>query len=198
MIYFTSDLHFGHNSILKYNQKYRSGYKTTSDMDEDLIKIWNQTVNPDDIVFSLGDFSFKGLSFTLDKLKRLNGKHHMILGNHDQVIIKYKDKLLQETKYDGNALIESIKDYRELKIFDEKRNKEVEFVLFHYPIMHWNKDQYGSIHLYGHMHDISVELDGRALNVCFDSHGKILSLDEVLDLVEHKKIANSHHQKNKD
>lgn len=58
-------------------------------MDEYLIYIWNDTVGENDIVYNLGDVSFHKDSKKTEKiLKRLNGYHRLILGNHDKQIIK--------------------------------------------------------------------------------------------------------------
>ena len=55
-IWFTSDLHFGHQNIV---------------------------VKDDDIVFDLGDFAFAPNSKWKEILSRLNGIHYLILGNHE-------------------------------------------------------------------------------------------------------------------
>lgn len=191
MIYFTSDFHFSHNNILKFSPKFRSQFKDITEMDEKLIEMWNSVIKPEDEVYNLGDVCF---SRDLNKLKailrRLNGKHHLILGNHDQLIIENKDKLLKEYKNDGNPLFSSINQYLELEYEKQK------YVLFHYPIQEWNRGHYGAIHLYGHIHDSIAPLKGKALNVGIDLHCKILSKDDVLEMV--CKIPNfTHHNKDK-
>lgn len=78
-IFFTSDLHFGHQNILKFCNR---PWKTTEEMDEALIKRWNSVVGKDDIVFNLGDFAFAPDRRWKEVLSRLNGHHYLILGNH--------------------------------------------------------------------------------------------------------------------
>lgn len=85
--FFTSDHHFGHANILKYEAQNRvddmgERFLDVDAMGEHLIARWNDTVGPDDEVFVLGDFSFKR-AVMASHLPRLNGKKHLICGNHD-------------------------------------------------------------------------------------------------------------------
>ena len=53
-------------------------------MNEEIIKRWNNKVNPEDIVYHIGDFSFKVRSYTNPWEDRLNGTIIHIKGNHDK------------------------------------------------------------------------------------------------------------------
>lgn len=79
-VFFTSDLHFGHQNILKFCNR---PWKTVEEMDKALIENWNSVVGKDDIVFDLGDFAFAPNWRWKEILSQLNGKHYLILGNHD-------------------------------------------------------------------------------------------------------------------
>lgn len=79
-IFFTSDLHFGHKNILQFCNR---PFATTEEMDEALIQNWNSVIKPNDWVFNLGDFAFAPHWRWYEILARLNGKHVLILGNHD-------------------------------------------------------------------------------------------------------------------
>ena len=78
-VFFTSDLHFGHQNILKFCNR---PWETTEEMDKALIENWNSVVGKDDIVFDLGDFAFAPNWRWKEILSQLNGKHYLILGNH--------------------------------------------------------------------------------------------------------------------
>jgi calcineurin-like phosphoesterase family protein len=95
LIYVTSDTHFSHANIIKYCNR---PFKNIDEMNYTLIQKWNEVVNEDDEVYHLGDFAFvqrkdNSISYK-ETLKRhltyltnkLNGKIHLILGNHDSKI----------------------------------------------------------------------------------------------------------------
>jgi calcineurin-like phosphoesterase family protein len=90
-----------------------------------------------DDVFILGDVSFGSEQNTYDTLQMMNGKKHLIIGNHDHNI--YKSKRL-------SSCFASMQNYKEITV-DTTR-----LVLFHYPIESWNRWRHGAIHLHGHMH----------------------------------------------
>lgn len=52
-------------------------------MDQKLIENWNKKVGPNDYIFILGDFCFKGSQYWDRILDQLNGHKFLILGNHD-------------------------------------------------------------------------------------------------------------------
>ncbi len=131
-IFFTSDLHFGHANIIKYDNR---PFNSASHMDEEIIRRWNKTVSQEDTVFILGDISWYDDKKTIQIVNRLNGHKHLILGNHDKKI--------------GGAkkCFESIKDYAEL------RYEGHTFIMSHYPIHFYNHQYKGAIMLYGHVHN---------------------------------------------
>lgn len=55
MIYFTSDLHMGHENIIKYCNR---PFRDANEMDRVLIENICQTVGPSDTLYVLGDFCF--------------------------------------------------------------------------------------------------------------------------------------------
>ena len=84
-------------------------------MDRALIRLWNSRVNPCDTVYNIGDLSFhKDMQANISIFSKLNGKHVLVLGNHDEAIKKHKDELLAIKKQDGNALFEEIYEYKEI------------------------------------------------------------------------------------
>ena len=137
-IFFTSDLHFGHKNIIKFCNR---PWKTTEEMDEALIANWNSVVGKNDIVFDLGDFAFATNSRWKELLQRLNGKHYLILGNHDG--IRWPgDKTMQ--------LFERVE--QQMIIYIDNRC----IYLNHYPYLcyggSWRKPEHAVWQLYGHVH----------------------------------------------
>ena len=83
MIFYTSDLHFGHANAIKFDER---PFTDVDDMADGMIHNWNSRVGKNDTVYILGDFCFK-LKDPEPILARLKGHKRLILGNHDQVIM---------------------------------------------------------------------------------------------------------------
>lgn len=79
-IWFTADTHFGHENIVRFCGR---PFANVAEMNEELIRRWNETVPEDGIVFHLGDFCMGGSREWNDIMYRLHGKIYLILGNHD-------------------------------------------------------------------------------------------------------------------
>lgn len=79
-IWLTSDLHLNHKNVIEYNNR---PFSSVDEMNEKLIRNWNETVPEDGIVFDLGDLCFGGSSVWNELIPQLHGKHYLILGNHD-------------------------------------------------------------------------------------------------------------------
>ena len=78
-IFFSSDHHFYHANIIKLCNR---PFSSVIDMNEAMIRLWNETVSPEDTVHYLGDFS---MAFRPVELytHRLNGTKYLVPGNHD-------------------------------------------------------------------------------------------------------------------
>jgi calcineurin-like phosphoesterase family protein len=131
MIYFTSDLHFGHDKILEYCPR---PYENTGEMNVGLIERINSVVSDCDTLYILGDIAIGNMSKmqAQELISQIHGKKILIRGNH-------------EKSYD-ESLFEEVCDYKEITY------KNILFVLFHYPIEEWKNRECGSIHLHGHIH----------------------------------------------
>ena len=79
--YIIADTHFGHANIIQYANR---PFRDVSHMNEMLIRNWNETVQSDDLVYSLGDFTLSRRIEVIENLVgRLNGRKILIMGNHD-------------------------------------------------------------------------------------------------------------------
>ncbi len=75
--WFISDTHFYHANIIKYCNR---PFNNVEEMNQILIDNWNENIKKNDIVYFLGDFSFK----PNEVINRLNGNIIFLLGNHDK------------------------------------------------------------------------------------------------------------------
>lgn len=137
MNYYISDLHIG--CINKYDGR-------TLEMDRLLVNNWNNTVTNADTVYILGDVARFGSNrmnaYACSILSQLKGKNKiLIIGNHDTEGIK--DPRVSQ-------LFTEITSYKE--ITDNFNGINNNIVLSHFPIMFWNNQHKGWIHLYGHVH----------------------------------------------
>ena len=131
-VFLVSDTHFGHNGVCHFMQndgvtKLRP-WDNAEDMDEEMVKRWNDRVRPNDKVYHLGDVVMKRKS--LEIMSRLNGDKVLIRGNHDI----FKDE-----------------DYR--KYFRELRAYHVMngMILSHIPIHPESLGRFGT-NIHGHLH----------------------------------------------
>ena len=78
-IFIVSDLHLGHDKSFIYGAR---GFENIEDMNEAIIRKWNEVVDEEDDVYVLGDLVM-GEERNLQLLRRLNGYFHIARGNHD-------------------------------------------------------------------------------------------------------------------
>lgn len=158
----TSDLHFGHTNIMKFCPKTRGHYKDVDHMDAEMIRLWNESVGPEDITYILGDVAFTNVQKAAYILRSLNGSKILIKGNHDS-------KLVKDTRF-TDCFVE-VHDYLRLVY-----NKQYLIILFHYPVWEWDQMHRGSIHFHGHLHgNFNGMPDSRAVDVSYDATGNVVS-----------------------
>lgn len=134
--WFTADTHFGHINIIRYTNR---PFKTVEEMDDALIKNWNQCVTPKDHIYHLGDFCFKEPAWYL---RRLQGNIHFVPGNHDKRMKQYRE----EMKNNSNKYVHFMLPLDEVKIGDQL------IILSHYAMKTFRSSHYGAYQLYGHSH----------------------------------------------
>ena len=134
MMYFISDLHFGHKNCLAFDNR---NFPSIEAHDNYLIKQWNEKVGPDDEVWILGDVSWHNVTRTTEIFRQLNGIKNLCIGNHDKNYLKNKD---------FRDCFKEICHYKEIEFND------MFIVLSHYCIPDFNMHYYGAYHLYGHVH----------------------------------------------
>lgn len=178
MIYLTSDTHFSHDKDFVY--KFR-GFDSPTEMNKYIVKKWNEIVNPDDIVYHLGDIVMSDIETGMETFKQLNGQFHIIRGNHDT-----------DTK---------IEKYRELpnvlsiEYATEIQYRKFRFFLCHYPaitrVLDDKPRKQGIINLHGHTHQETNFRDDNnpyVYHVGMDSHNLLpVSLDDIIEEITKKK-----------
>lgn len=158
-VFFTSDTHFAHARIVELCKR---PFSSVEEMDHEMIKRWNQKVQPSDTVFHLGDFSLKSGEEAQKYLSRLNGTLHLIHGNHDRNSVRALSGWV------------SVSGLREL-------HHEGRYItLCHYSMRVWNGSHRGSLMLYGHSHG-TLPGNTQSLDVGVDAWDfQPVTLEEIL------------------
>lgn len=143
-IWLISDTHFGHENILKYENR---PFKDIDEMDEKMVENWNSVVKQGDKVYHLGDVWMGSGERAYKTLSRLNGKKRLVLGNHDDVKSAPIMKWFQ-------------------KVYLFRSFKEFGLTLSHVPMhpgsIKWVDD--GGINVHGHIHSKTVQMGGTLFN----------------------------------
>lgn len=147
MDFFTADWNLNHFNIIKYQNR---PYKTTDEMNADLINKCNAKVKSGDRLFFLGGFLFGPLDE--DKFVRTAAYFRkqitcdnifLIYGNHDRRGRK---------KTNFRNLFSFVGDYLEVLTEDN-----ISLILSYYPIEfpYWNRIKDGAWHLHGHTYKLN-------------------------------------------
>jgi calcineurin-like phosphoesterase family protein len=163
-IFVISDTHFNHANILKFTDEggypVRPGFKNVSDMNEFMIRSWNDTVGPEDHVYHLGDVYFGPDDAADDILSRLNGKKRLIVGNHDEI----KSRVLQ-------------KHFQKMMLW--RLFKEHDILLTHVPI-HQSEIRKAKYNVHGHIHQNDAPSSSH-INVSVEKTGyRPILLDDIV------------------
>ena len=152
-IWFTADTHFGHENIIAHDSR---PWSTVVEMEEGIIENWNAVVQPEDTVYHLGDFTMGGKYGTLLRiLGKLNGKIHLIKGNHDKPM-----RQLAHNFENPEEVARPKGDYQLKRILVpdmDARGGTQQIYLCHFLLESWPSSHYGAWHLHGHAHGRAKE-----------------------------------------
>jgi len=169
-IFATGDTHFGHQLMVDHR-----GFSSKDEMDDEMIRLWNEVVSPKDTVYHLGDFAFnKKHEYYLSKL---HGCIHLIMGNHDDSLTN---------TYLSKLRFASVQSMKYLKHNGHKIH------MLHYPMESWRSSYHGSFHFHGHSHGHSKP-HGKRIDVgvdCWDL--KPVSFDVLIDKLKDEDNINHH------
>lgn len=167
-IFFTSDTHFGHESIIHLSSR---PFANVDEMNEALIANWNAVVGPRDTVWHLGDFAMGTDRPAGDFANRLNGKIHLIQGNHDDRTVR-----------DCASCFASIDLMKSIQVDGQR------IALCHYPLREWEKAWRGAWHLYGHVHSrLDPILFSKSMDVGVDSnHYRPVAFEDIRTIMSER------------
>lgn len=143
--WFTSDHHFGHSNILKFEPEARP-FADLEEMHYRLIERWNKVVAPNDKVYHLGDFAFGARNIAW--ADHLNGQKRLILGNHD--------------KYDIKLYLPYFLSVHGALFWED-------CILTHIPVHPQQLEHRAKFNLHGHLHSSKIN-DNRYINVAVEQN----------------------------
>jgi len=154
-VFLYSDPHFGHQGVCRFIRndgvtKLRP-WDNADEMDEHLVKVYNERVKPNDKIYFLGDVVINRRALTT--LARLNGDKVLIRGNHDI----FPDREYREY-------------FRELRAYHVMNG----LILSHIPIHLESLGRFGC-NIHGHLHANRV-MKPRGVDT---ETGEILYSDEI-------------------
>jgi len=154
-VFLVSDTHFGHTGVCRFTRadgvtKLRP-WDNPDEMDDEMVRRWNDRVRPNDKVYHLGDVVINRKA--LKTLSRLNGDKVLIRGNHD---------IFPDVEY---------REYfRELRAYHVMNG----MILSHIPVHEASLGRFGT-NIHGHLHANRV-MRARGVNA---KTGEILYSDEI-------------------
>ena len=139
-IYFSSDLHLGHNREFMYKPR---GFENIYDHDHAIVEHFNEVMDWNDDLFILGDVMLNDNESGIKLLQQIPGHKHIIIGNHDTDtrVLMYENTY--NVQVDGYATV--------------FKYGGLHFYLSHYPTLTSN-------------HDYDKPLKARVINLCGHTH----------------------------
>ena len=136
-VFLVSDTHFGHAGVCRFMRndgvtKLRP-WDDPNEMDEAMVKAWNERVKPNDKVYHLGDVVINRKALSI--MHRLNGDKVLIRGNHD---------IFKDDDYRQH--------FRELRAYHVMNG----MILSHIPLHPESLGRFG-VNIHGHLHATRVK-----------------------------------------
>jgi calcineurin-like phosphoesterase family protein len=207
-LYFTSDNHYNHSNLCSAVTKWRQpvvldggevaevipdsvrNFDSLEKMNSTIVNNINAVVDQDDILISLGDWSFGGFDKIEEFRNRLVCQNiYLITGNHDHHQVNNRSEI-------QSIFTKVIEYYTQLEVTYNSVVKNgleetVKFVLCHFPICSWHDMNKGVIELFGHVHlPPNKKLrEGKAMDVGMDGNNfKPYSLTEILSIMKNQPV----------
>ena len=176
MIWLCSDWHFCHSRGFVYEPR---GFNSIEEMNETIVNRHNFLVLPEDDVYILGDLMLNDNNKGIELIKRMNGKLHIAIGNHDTTprIELYKT-------------LPNVTDVQYVYTF---KYRKYNFYCSHYPTLTGNLEAESlhqvAINLYGHTHQTNKFYEDRPymFHCGMDSNNCYpVSIDDIIDQCKSK------------
>ena len=161
----SSDFHWGHTNIMKFCPVSRARFNNDLQyMNETMIRERNDIVQPEDMVYILGDIAFLPVNKSIAVMQRLNGTKILIEGNHDKKALESKE---------FRECFEEVHSYLDINYDGHK------IIMSHYPFLEWDGMHRGSLHFHGHLHGNKTGQEQfRCKDMGMDATGVIVMLME--------------------
>ena len=176
-IFVTSDLHFCHDRAFIYGPR---GFETVAEHNETIVSNWNKVVSPEDDVYVIGDLMLNDNVEGIKCLEKLNGKLHIIYGNHDTDTRK--------ALYAAAANVVEICGWATMIHYHKYH-----FYLSHFPTLTGNLEAESlhqcTLNLFGHTHSRDKFYEDRPYmyNIALDAHNNIpVLLDDIIEEMKEK------------
>ena len=186
MIFFTSDHHLGHENIIEYCDR---PFSSIEEMDNEMIRRWNEKVQPSDKVYHLGDFTLGSREQARHYFSQLNG-NICILANRVHHDHRWLPALADRSLHSISSYLNYVNIFPPLVSLEFPELSSGKYsqviVLCHYPLARWDRRHYGSWHLFGHCHGRFEDM-GLAYDVGVDNNDFYpVSLDQVVEIMRRK------------
>jgi calcineurin-like phosphoesterase family protein len=177
-IWVSSDWHFMHNRGFIYEPR---GFQNVHEAANAILGNHNALVSPEDDVYVFGDLMLNNNEIGLEYIKSMNGKLHIIRGNHDT-----------DTRV---ALYKELPNVVEVLDAAYLRYKGYHFYFTHFPCITANLEKESlkqcTINIHGHTH--SKDKFYQDMPFCFhcgvDAHdNEPVLLDDVIQMCEAKVV----------
>lgn len=176
-IWLTSDLHFCHNRGFIYEPR---GFNSVDEHNKTIVSNWNKVVSEDDDVYVLGDLMLNDNETACEYIKQLNGRIHIVRGNHDT-----------DTRW---AIYMSLPNVVELCGWAMMIHyRKYHFYLSHFPTLTGNLEKESlhqcTLNLFGHTHSREKFYEDRPYmyNVALDAHNNTpVLLDDIIEEMKEK------------
>ncbi|MFX1238696.1 MAG: metallophosphoesterase [Promethearchaeota archaeon] len=167
MIWFTADFHLSHTNIIKYCNR---PFSNVAEMDDVILRNLKKSLSPGDVLYFLGDLTFKK-DVARDFFESFSTiEIHYIMGNHDTAAI---EQIARE-------YCKSVDYIKDIKIQGQR------ITLCHYAMRVWNRSHFNSWQLYGHSH-ARLEPVGKQHDVGVDNCNFFpISFGEIANLMIQK------------